>query len=161
MANMATRREELGERVSKGADWFDAAFPGWARRVNLNDLDMSRGGHCVLSIITRSDDWHVAMSRAFPTLTTVHEQEDKAVELGFLVRNGNYRQDYNVLDELWTSAVMSRLGPTVTISVEGPELWTLHKDGNLVGHLTMDTVLRMMEHYGEATYKLEKTVMQP
>ena len=38
----------IRQRVEKGAAWLDRERPGWRDRIDLSNLDLGSGRHCVL-----------------------------------------------------------------------------------------------------------------
>lgn len=43
----------LEERVARGVEWLDDNHPGWKGRVDVDELDMGDGYHCILSQVLR------------------------------------------------------------------------------------------------------------
>jgi hypothetical protein len=44
------------ERVSNGAYWLDENFPGWADRINVEDLSLSSAENCICGQLFRDQD---------------------------------------------------------------------------------------------------------
>jgi hypothetical protein len=101
--------------VRRGAALLDARVPGWVAKIDLNELDMFSGSHCILGQLFRRDhrdDAGYATGRdhlfAGQTYDQMHRQ---AVEFGFNFTGDGAeppRTTVNALDEAWESLIVAR-----------------------------------------------------
>lgn len=108
------------ERVVAGAKFLDEHMPGWEKRVNLDELEMSSECLCILGQQNGSYG-QVAESLG------LDPDGKQATDLGFLEStlgdvNANLHAvlaEYHALDDAWHDLITARREP---VSVEGHEV---------------------------------------
>jgi hypothetical protein len=116
--------KEAVEKVTNGASWFDKAHPGWERKIDLSELDMSNGCHCIWGqnvdrVWVMADDFSamIPIDGYFSALRFMSEGTDFLtagrwmIDHGFALPSSNDPEDLNdfaVLDEVWTDLIKER-----------------------------------------------------
>lgn len=101
---------DYAERVAAGAVWLDHNVPGWAERVTLGGLQMSRGCRCVLGYVFRVDAEAADAGDGFTFASEEYGRGnpgDWAERLGFDVPLG-LEHHYPRLQALWKKEIEKR-----------------------------------------------------
>jgi hypothetical protein len=99
---------DLRSRVARGSRLLDEWEPGWAARIALADLDMSRCDRCILGQLFLTCNFGLRL------LFTVEEiEEDQEIDFGF--ERNIYAEiagfdEYAELAEAWRAEVLARTG---------------------------------------------------
>lgn len=97
--------ETLASRVSEGAKWMDRHRPGWAERIDTNELRMSHCTRCVLGQ-DRGSYWEVV--RFF---SRQYEHDTRWAEAhGFNLREYEQHSSgmWAALSECWVTEILAR-----------------------------------------------------
>ena len=92
----------LKARVEAGAKYLDKHNPGWAKKVNLNTLDLTDAGYCILGQVRRGGYDGAAQSISLGDM-------DKRIELGFTDGKGFSMGDDCVAERLWVREIKKRI----------------------------------------------------
>lgn len=119
--NFITEDSKLA--VKKGAFWMDENHPGWANRINLDELSMESCDSCIIGqAVMETGYWGVIEDNS-PTFR-IADSISWAIEHGFDASGAGIdwfnadvndlsdaaRQRYMDLETLWTDEVRKRLG---------------------------------------------------
>lgn len=110
--------KELNECVARGAEWLDTVHPGWERRIDLANLELSVTCRCVLGQIFKPDsseelrDFRTGWSALRAVAHGHYDSEfcEPDWEL-WITRHGFERfadVTYDELDEAWIAVVKER-----------------------------------------------------
>lgn len=104
--------EDAKIAVKRGIFWLDENHPGWAERIDLDQLEMAECETCVIGQAV-GDYTETIRNQAFNTRESVLWAVEHGFEWpGVAVYNeaANPTYDYSDLDTLWTEEVKKRLG---------------------------------------------------
>lgn len=94
---------EIQERVIQGADFLDNKVPGWAKRINLETLEMSSICRCSLGQLY--GDFTVGRNH-------LNLNYERSVNMGFDARGLTHIdriREFSLLDRAWRAAIELRL----------------------------------------------------
>lgn len=86
---------KLQEKVKLGAKLLDKKIPGWRKKIDLNDFDMTTCQECVLGQLTE----HYALGLGQLGI------EGESEEHGF---SAAYSEDWGDLQKLWVEEIISQ-----------------------------------------------------
>lgn len=88
------------KEVSKGAAWLDQVEPGWHKRVNIKELDLSICKDCCLGQI-------LGVNASY----ALNGDDDFAIQRGFNIQNKLFQDDkkhYRLLNSAWIQEILRR-----------------------------------------------------
>jgi len=95
----------VNDCVETGIDLLDSEAPGWVNCIDLDTLDMSTTGNCVLGQVY--GDFFIGMAELFAS-----DDPELAVRHGFETPDETDPScDYDALNEAWRTAIDNRLAP--------------------------------------------------
>ena len=100
------------ERVKRGADFLDDADPGWHRRVDIGELELGSGTHCVLGQL--HGDFRLGLGRSdLINLSSAPRASLSPAAHGFQcaqdVSEEAQDRDYRFLTQAWQEAIEARV----------------------------------------------------
>lgn len=100
--------EMLKKEVEVGAAWMDENRPGWHKRMNIQELDMSKGDRCILGQEYQS--FLGSMREILPGMDA-DVQNIWAERHGFLSNDADAIQrfwEYRILTDIWIEVINAR-----------------------------------------------------
>lgn len=97
--------------VKKGATWLDNYHPGWAKKINIDELDMNNCNQCIIGqAVCNYFDLYTKDTHAGWDYQAI---EDWAIDYGFQAPDGtdeSQYQKFSNLETVWSDEVRKRLG---------------------------------------------------
>ena len=113
--------EDIILAVKRGAYWFDENHPDWARKINLDELDMAQCDRCIIG--QAIGDYAIAITEMFSSFSIgnawamehgFQRPDTKCYEESMYSDWDEYRAEseafYIALETVWSDEVKKRLG---------------------------------------------------
>lgn len=99
---------DLKTAVKRGANWLDENHAGWARWINLSELDLNNCENCIIGQSVGNFDQTVGMAGGDGWAET------HGFEVRHTIKDGRLdweklNKDYEELEVLWTKEVKNRV----------------------------------------------------